>query len=93
VGWIVGDATNPSAPPTVQTSPSTSGGTAVAAITATPVIQRQEAAPSPPEPARSGRSDAELDELATALFGRIRGQLRAEVIHEREAKGLAFDAF
>ena len=42
---------------------------------------------------RQGHSDTELDELARALFGRFRTHLRAEVIHEREAKGLTFDAF
>jgi hypothetical protein len=41
----------------------------------------------------AGHSDTELDELARELFGRIRTRLRAEVIHEREAKGLSFDAF
>jgi hypothetical protein len=35
----------------------------------------------------------ELDDLARQLFGRIRGHLRAEVIHERELAGLTFDAF
>ena len=50
------------------------------------------AAPSP-ESSRDGHSDSELDELAQALFGRIRTHLRAEVIHEREARGLTFDAF
>ena len=30
---------------------------------------------------------------AKALFGRFRTQLKSEVIHEREAKGLGFDAF
>ena len=47
---------------------------------------------SAPQPS-NGRSDRELDELAKALFGRIRTQLKSEVIHEREAKGLGFDAF
>ncbi len=84
--------TTPGAPPTVQTSPSGSG-IPVATITATPV-QRATEEPQGQEPEPDGaRSDKELDELARDLFGRIRTQLRAEVIHEREAKGLTFDAF
>jgi hypothetical protein len=38
-----------------------------------------------------GHSDKELEELAQALFSRIRGRLRNELIHDREAKGLTFD--
>ena len=52
------------------------------------------AAPAPAaQGGDGGHSDTELDELARALFGRIRTHLRAEVIHEREARGLNFDAF
>jgi hypothetical protein len=36
-------------------------------------------------------SERELEELAQALFSRIRGRLRNELIHDREAKGLTFD--
>jgi hypothetical protein len=85
--------------PTVQAS-SASGGTGSTAgttsqlptFTATPVVQRVEGA-APETPAREGHTDTELDELAKAIFGRIRNHLRTEVIHEREAKGLTFDAF
>jgi ribonuclease E len=38
-----------------------------------------------------GRSERDLDELAQALFGRIRTRLRSDLIHDREAKGLTFD--
>jgi hypothetical protein len=58
------------------------------------VVQRVDgAAPAPPPAADEGHSDSELDELARVLFGRIRTQLRADVIHDREARGLTFDAF
>jgi hypothetical protein len=76
-------------------------GPAGTTLTATPVVQRAEdpAAPTPQASggpattARAPHTDRELDELARALFGRLRTQLRHEVIHEREAKGLSFDAF
>jgi hypothetical protein len=92
VARIVADPSTPGAPPTVQTSPNGTG-IPVATITATPV-QRAAEEPQGQEPEPDGaRSDKELDELARDLFGRIRTQLRTEVIHEREAKGLTFDAF
>ena len=92
VARIVADPASPGTPPVVQTLPA-GGGIPVATFTATPIVQREEAAaPTPPQPS-NGRSDRELDELAKALFGRIRTQLKSEVIHEREAKGLGFDAF
>ena len=48
--------------------------------------------PVPPTgPASSGHSEKDLDELAQALFGRIRGRLRSDLIYDREAKGLTFD--
>jgi len=60
--------------------------------TATAVVQRVDgAAPPPPVEGSGGHSDDELDELARALFGRIRNRLRREYIYEREAKGLTFD--
>ncbi len=64
-------------------------------ISVTPVIQRIDgSAPAPQSgPDGGARSDRELDELAQALFGRLRTRLRTEVIHEREARGLGFDAF
>jgi hypothetical protein len=44
------------------------------------------------QPAQGGRhSERDLDELAMALFGRIRTRLRSDLIHDREAKGLTFD--
>ncbi len=65
------------------------------------------AAPEVPEPVSSGgvspsgapsggassdgHSERDLDELAQALFGRIRGLVRSDLIHDREAKGLTFD--
>lgn len=93
VGFIVADATGPSAPPTVQMSRPSASATPVATFTATPVVQRDAAPPAPVAAEGRASTDAELDELARKLFGRIRGQLRAEVMHEREAKGLSFDAF
>lgn len=94
VARIMADPVSASAPPTVQTSTSGGGGgLPVASIIATPVVQRVEGAAPPAETDHGGHSDAELDELARALFGRIHSHLRAEVIHEREAKGLTFDAF
>ncbi len=92
VARIVADPSTPGAPPVVQTSPA-GNGIQVATFTATPVVQREEAPRPAPQAQPTGRSDRELDELAKQLFGRIRGQLRAEVIHEREAKGLTFDSF
>jgi hypothetical protein len=46
---------------------------------------------APSGPASSGHSEKDLDELAQALFGRIRGRLRSDLIYDREAKGLTFD--
>jgi hypothetical protein len=69
------------------------GVSALPSVTATPVVQRIDGAAPDPGGAPGGHSDTELDELARALFGRIRTHLRSEVIHEREAKGLSFDAF
>jgi hypothetical protein len=81
-----------SAPAVQATRP---GPSTVPDISVTPVIQRIDgSAPAPqPGPGGGARSDKELDELAQALFGRLRTRLRTEVIHEREARGLGFDAF
>ena len=57
------------------------------------MVQRDEAAAPTGAQSADTHSDRELDELAKALFGRFRTQLKAEVIYEREAKGLSFDAF
>jgi hypothetical protein len=81
----------PATAPVVQASRD-AGMPGLPGITAVPVVQRVDGA-APAAPSEEGQSDSELDELARSLFGRIRGQLRAEVIHEREARGLTFDAF
>jgi hypothetical protein len=85
----------PLAPPVVQASTQGATTTAPAAPvlgpTATPIIQRIDgSAPTPPASADE-KSDRELDELARAIFGRLRTRLRSEYIFEREAKGLTFD--
>jgi hypothetical protein len=79
--------------PAVQTT--RPGPSSVPDISVTPVIQRIDgSAPAAQAEGQGGaRSDKELDELAQALFGRFRTRLRTEVIHEREARGLGFDAF
>ena len=92
-GYIVANVPGPS----VQTSPAGAGQPPVQPApfgpTATPVIQRIDTTAPPPAPTRSSQkhSDDELDDLARALFGRIRTRLRNEYIDEREAKGLTFD--
>lgn len=56
--------------------------------------QANPASPAGPSGAGSGsgsHSERDLDELAQALFGRIRGRLRNDLIYDREAKGLTFD--
>ncbi len=68
-------------------------GPGLPAFTTTPVVQRIDGTAPTTSADAEERSDAELDELAGALFGRIRAHLRSEVIHEREARGLTFDAF
>lgn len=79
--------------PSVQTSASPPAGTGAPVLvpTATPVVQRLDGAAPVADDVPDRRSDRDLDELARALFGRIRGQLRSELIHDREAKGLIFD--
>jgi hypothetical protein len=77
--------------PVVQASRD-GGASGLPDITATPVVQRVDGA-APAAPSEDDQSDGQLDELAQALFSRIQGRLRAEVIHEREARGLTFDAF
>ena len=63
----------------------------VLAPTATAVVQRVDGA-APPAPTESeGHSESDLDDLARKLFGRFQNRLRAELIYEREAKGLSFD--
>ncbi|HYO43135.1 MAG TPA: hypothetical protein VES19_08060 [Candidatus Limnocylindrales bacterium] len=89
---IVADPASSTAAPVVQAS-GPAGGSTLPGITATPVVQRVDGAAPPAGDASGGHTDTELDELARAIFGRIRGHLRSEVIHEREAKGLSFDAF
>jgi hypothetical protein len=68
---------------------------AVAGPAISTAVQRVDGAPASAAAAApgDGHPDTELDELARALFGRFRTQLRADVMHEREARGLTFDAF
>jgi hypothetical protein len=90
-----GPASTRSSEPVIQrvAAPGPAGMT----LTAIPVQREAPADPGQPSPAPNAgsmpRSDRELDELAESLFGRFRTQLRRELIHEREAKGLSFDAF
>jgi hypothetical protein len=87
------DSAEPLAPPVVQASTQGAAATAAPVLgpTATPIIQRIDgSAPTPPA-SDDGKSDRELDELARAIFGRLRTRLRSEYIFEREAKGLTFD--
>lgn len=88
-GSIVADG----AAPTLQRLPAGGQAPVTPAISATAVVQRVDGAAPDPATSRPAAkpSDRELDELATALFGRIRGRLRNELIHDREAKGLTFD--
>ncbi|MBI2782336.1 MAG: hypothetical protein HYX55_11155 [Chloroflexi bacterium] len=80
--------------PTVQRE-----GTTAALSAPTPVPPAGQGTPaSPAGPASAGsgsgsgsHSERDLDELAQALFGRIRGRLRSDLIYDREAKGLTFD--
>jgi hypothetical protein len=70
------------------------GNGAIPPLSVTPVVQRVEgSAPAAPQGRDSvgNSSERELDELAGALFGRIRTRLRSELIHDREARGLTFD--
>lgn len=77
----------------VQTSPAASAMSALRAAGpgSVPVIQREERPASSPSTAAGGHSETDLEELAQALFSRIRTRLRSELIHDREAKGLTFD--
>lgn len=83
--------------PVVQTSPSSHGSPSSSqAQGGSPLVQRAE---SPSSWAPSGgqdssdpeRSERDLDELAKALFGRIRKRLRIDLLHDREAAGFTFD--
>jgi hypothetical protein len=67
------------------------------ASSSSPTVQRVDGPVAPtgaapaantPSPARSER---DLDELAKALFGRIRTRLRNDLLHDREAAGFTFD--
>jgi hypothetical protein len=77
---------------TASSGSNRSGAAGLPSFSATPVVQRVEGT-APETPDTPGHTETELDELAKALFGRIRTHLRTEVIQEREAKGLTFDAF
>lgn len=88
--------------PVVQTMPASGANARFGPSLAPPPlgavpVQRAEAespTPVPPPGADESapRSERDLDELAQALFGRIRGRIRSELIHDREAKGLTFDS-
>jgi hypothetical protein len=88
--------------PVVQTTPASGANAAFGPSLAPPppgavAVQRAEqTSPTPVPPAGTDqsapRSERDLDELAQALFGRIRGRIRSELIHDREAKGLTFDS-
>ena len=90
--FVAAPASGPAAAAVQTTRP---GPSAVPDISVTPVIQRIDGSAPTPQAGRGegARSDRELDELAQALFGRLRTRLRTEVIQEREARGLGFDAF
>ncbi len=67
-------------------------------LAAEPEVPAAPAAPATPGgssgsggSAGSSHSERDLDELAQALFGRIRGRIRSDLIQDREAKGLTFD--
>lgn len=74
-----------------------SAGAAAPTVQRSVTIDEMTANVQPAAPAGGGtaapQTEADLDQLADALFGRIRRQLRSEVIHEREARGLTFDVF
>jgi hypothetical protein len=85
--------------PTVQTSRAQGG--AATTSTPTPTVQRDggtstaSASPGAAAPASgkdAARSERELDELARALFGRIRTRLRSDLLQDREAAGFTFDS-
>jgi hypothetical protein len=86
----------------VQTTPANGANAAFGPSLAPPppgavAVQRAEqTSPTPVPPAGTDqsapRSERDLDELAQALFSRIRGRIRSELIHDREAKGLTFDS-
>ncbi|HEX7223543.1 MAG TPA: hypothetical protein VF231_09840 [Candidatus Limnocylindrales bacterium] len=76
------------APPAAQQLPQPAP---VLAPAATPIVQRVDGVAPPAPPESEGQSESDLDDLARKLFGRIRNRLRAELIYEREAKGLSFD--
>jgi hypothetical protein len=88
----------PMDPVTVQTSPA-AGATAPTRVAGPapggPTVQRADAQPDlaqrPGTGSSPAHSDTDLEELAQALYGRIRGRLRGELIHDREARGLSFD--
>jgi len=83
--------------PSVQTSRAPAGSTAASAHT--PTVQRSNASTTSADAGGAssssgsdqGRSERELDELARALFGRIRTRLRSDLLQDREAAGFTFD--
>ncbi|HSL32411.1 MAG TPA: hypothetical protein VK871_02105 [Candidatus Limnocylindrales bacterium] len=84
----LGIVAGPPAGPAVQALPQSAP---LVAPVATAVVQRIDGA-APAAPVESeGQSEGDLDDLARKLFGRFQNRLRAELIYEREAKGLTFD--
>ena len=81
--------------PVVQTS--RADASPLPQLTVTPIVQREDSSTPTPTVSTAApdlqRSEKELDQLAQDLFGRFRTRLRSEVIQEREARGLGFDAF
>jgi hypothetical protein len=88
---IVSVPAEPSSPSPAAGSQSGAQSAPLLGPVATAVVQRVDGAapPAPTEP--EGHSESDLDDLARKLFGRFRNRLRAELIYEREAKGLSFD--
>jgi hypothetical protein len=84
----LGIVAGPPAAPAVQALPQSAP---LVGPTATAVVQRIDGA-APAAPVESeGHSESDLDDLARKLYGRFQNRLRAELIYEREAKGLTFD--
>ena len=86
-----GPSPDPSASPPPSPVQPMSQPAPVLAPSFTPIVQRVDGSAPPPPPEPEGQSESDLDDLARKLFGRIRNRLRAELIYEREAKGLSFD--
>ena len=75
----------------IQTLPASGIPAAAPTPSAIPIVQRIEVPAAGGQNQATGRSETELEELAQALFRRIRTRLRSDLLHDREAKGLTFD--